>query len=139
MPAPKGTGIQVIKNDFGKIADGMDSKAKQIVQETLLYIEGAAKSAVPIGPTGALGSGIQSSAVEATAEGWRGEVFDPVEYAPYVNYGTGSRGQSSAVPERPEEITYTGGWLGMPARPFMSQAGADGRARFEAAMKKIVG
>jgi hypothetical protein len=136
--AGKGTFIEIVQNDFVKIAAGMHDKAGQVVRETVLFIEGQSKSDVPIGPTGALAGGIQSE-IEETGDGWKGAVFDPVEYASYVNYGTGSRGQSSSVPDRAPEITYTGSWLGMPARPFMSQAAADGRPRFEAGMKKIVG
>lgn len=137
MALPKGTMIQIVKNDFKMLAGKIDQNAERIVRETCLYIEGAAKSAAPIGPTGQLAGSIQSD-VARYDQGWLGVVSDPVEYAAYVNYGTGSRGASSAVPERPEEIAYTGGWLGMEARPFMSQAGADGRARFEAAMKDIL-
>lgn len=133
-----GTHIEIIRNDLPKIAGQVDERAQQLVRETVLFIEGASKSAAPIGETGALAGGIQSD-IERTAEGWRGTVFDAVDYAAYVNYGTGSRGASSNVPDRPAEIAYTGSWLGMPARPFMSQAAADARPRFHSGMNKIVG
>lgn len=133
----KGTMIEVVKNDFPKIAGHMDDNARDLVRETMLYIEGAAKSAAPV-RTGVLAGGIQTQGPERTATGWVGYVLDPVEYAAYVNYGTGSRGQSSDVPDRPPEIAYTGSWLGMTARPFMSQAAHDGREKFESAAKKII-
>ena len=132
----KGTLIEVVKNDLPMIAGKIDQQAEQAVRETTLFIESQAKSDAPIGPTGNLASAI-SSEMSAVGDGFRGEVFDSMDYAAYVNYGTGSRGSSSAVPERPAEITYTGSWLGMTARPFMSQAAADARPRFDAALKKI--
>lgn len=139
MATPKGTHIKIIKNDFPKIVTDIDNKARDIVRETTLFIEGAAKSAAPIGETGNLASGIQGGGdVEKTAEGYEGAVYDPIEYAAYVNYGTGSRGQTSDVPGRTSEITYTGSWLGMPANPFMSQAAEDGRARFNNAFQKLI-
>ena len=138
--ATKGTHIEVVKNDLPMIGGKVDDNAKQVVRETTLFIEGAAKTAAPIGPTGNLASGIQGGGdVQSTGDGYRGEVFAAEDYSAYVNYGTGSRGQSSSVPDRGADITYTGSWLGMPARPFMSQAAADARPRFDAGMKKIAG
>lgn len=134
--AAKGTHIEIVKNDFPALAGKLYDGAGQVVRETMLFIEGQAKSDAPI-DTGYMANSIQSEYSEP-GTGPRGEVFAGAEYAAYVNYGTGSRGQSSAVPDRSPEITYTGSWLGMPARPFMSQAAADARPRFEQGMSKIL-
>ena len=134
--AQRGTRIEVIRNDLPAIAGRVDQQAESAVRETTLFIESEATASAPIGPTGNLANGNQSS-VERTGDGWRGEVWNVMDYASYVNYGTGSRGSASAVPDRPPEITYTGSWLGMPARPFMSQAAADAKPRFNDALRRI--
>jgi hypothetical protein len=61
------------------------------------------------------------------------------EYAAYVNYGTGQAGAASSVPGRAEEISYSSGWRGMAARPFMSQAAEDGRIDLERGSTKLEG
>lgn len=136
MAGRRGTMIEVIRNDLPAIAGKVDSQAEMAVRETTTFIHSQASADAPIGPTGNLAGGNQME-VSKTGDGWRGEVWNVMDYASYVNYGTGSRGSSSPVPDRPAEITYTGSWLGVPARPFMSQAAADAQPRFDAALRRI--
>lgn len=132
----KGTRIEVIRNDLPRIAGEVDRDAEAAVRETTTFIHSEMAANAPIGPTGNLAGG-NDMEVTRTADGWKGEVWNVMDYASYVNYGTGSRGASSPVPDRPAEITYTGSWLGMPARPFASQAAADAKPRFDQALRRI--
>ena len=131
-----GVTMMIVKNDFDMLAGKLDQQAGEIVKETCLFIEGQAKRDAPI-DTGALANSIMQD-VARYDQGWVGVVSATSDHAAFVNYGTGSRGASSSVPERPAEISYTNSWLGMVARPFMSQAGVDGKARFESAMKNVL-
>lgn len=136
MPSA-GTRIEIIKNDLPRLAGLIDHGVEVVVRETTTFIHSEAAANAPIGPTGMLANGNQME-LESIGDGYRGEVWNTMDYASYVNYGTGSRGQGSNVPDRPPEITYSGGWLGMPARPFMSQAAADAKPRFDRGLKGVL-
>jgi HK97 gp10 family phage protein len=70
--------------------------------------------------TGRLRNSI-SSRVGSTFGVVQGTVYTNVEYAPYVEFGTGQRGRESNIP-RPEGISYSVDWKGMKAMPFLYPA-----------------
>ena len=129
--------IQIVKNDFPTMGDKLLKTAHMLVLEAVQNIESRAKQDVPIGPTGNLGNSIAASGVSVTAGKVEAEVNVSMEYAAYVNYGTGARGSSSTVPGRGPEIAYSGGWIGMTARPFLSQAAEVVGKEFMAAWQKL--
>ena len=57
---------------------------QQALNKACLLVEGSAKKKAPKGETGALARSITSK-----VEGNTGIVFTPLEYAPYVEFGTG--------------------------------------------------
>lgn len=58
---------------------------------------------------------------ETTKDGVKAQVFTNLEYAPYVEFGTGQRGRESNI-DRPEGIAYNAEWKGMSAQPYMTPA-----------------
>lgn len=58
-----------------------------------------------------------------TKEGYEGRVYTNVEYAPYVEFGTGIRGNGS-YPYKIDglDLAYHESWAGMEAQPYMYPA-----------------
>ena len=83
-----------VLNAIEELADVKDVEAA--LKKACLLVEASAKQKAPKGRTGELAQSIQSE-----VNGLRGEVFTPLEYAPYVEFGTGlfaEKGGRSAVP-----------------------------------------
>lgn len=90
---------------------GLDRGAKKIQKN--------AKLLCPV-DTGQLRSSIKTKS-EETQDGAKAEVYTNVEYAAYVEFGTGIRGASSNI-DRPEGVSYNSQWKGQKAQPYMSPA-----------------
>ena len=71
---------------------GLERGAKRIQKN--------AKYLAPVGETGHLRNSIKTKS-QATQEGAEAQVFTNLEYAPYVEFGTGQRGAESNI-DRPE-------------------------------------
>lgn len=97
-----------IKNSSRK---GLERGAKKIQKN--------AKMLTPV-DTGHLRNSIKTKS-ETTQDGASAQVFTNVEYAPYVEFGTGERGRVSDI-ERPEGISYKADWKGQTAQPYMTPA-----------------
>lgn len=63
-------------------------------------IQKNAKYLAPIGETGHLRNSIKTK-LQITQDGAEAQVFTNLEYAPYVEFGTGQRGKKSNI-DRPE-------------------------------------
>lgn len=94
---------------------------KNALKEASLAVEKAAKQKAKKGRTGELRNSITSK-----VDGFEGVVYTPLEYAPYVEYGTGlfaENGGRSDVPWCYED--EQGEWhstSGMKPQPFMRPA-----------------
>lgn len=99
--------------------------AKSIQQSTNLVLRDAKKN-TPV-DSGALQQSIQGS-TSVSQQGVQGKVFTNLEYAPYVEYGTGQRGAASpSPPKSPENVKYSTDWAGMKAQPFLYPALAENK------------
>lgn len=58
---------------------------------------------------------------ETKQDGSEAQVYTNLEYAPYVEFGTGQRGKESDI-DRPDGISYKADWKGMSAQPYMTPA-----------------
>lgn len=58
---------------------------------------------------------------ETTQDGVEAQVYTNVEYAPYVEFGTGERGRESNI-DRPEGVSYKADWKGQVAQPYLTPA-----------------
>lgn len=90
---------------------GLERGAKKI-QKNVKYL-------TPV-DTGHLRNSIKTKS-QSTQDGAEAQVYTNLEYAPYVEFGTGQRGSESNI-DRPEGISYKADWKGMPAQPYMTPA-----------------
>lgn len=101
----------------------MQIAARNGARKAGLLVEGDAKRLCPV-DTGRLRSSI-STETEDTAEGAKAFVSTNAEYAPFVEYGTGERGDPSVYHAVEVELKKTGKvvkWLGNPPHPFLRPA-----------------
>lgn len=122
--------ISVTKNVLGRVAASLPAAALEIVQYVGVGIQAKAAAGAVIGPTGDFARGFQFEA-RTTESGAVGEITNNVEYAPYVEFGTGARGSGSSFPGKPEGIQYTSSWPGMIARPTLTPAVEEGRKEWK--------
>lgn len=106
-----------------ELLDGISdaSKMKDALNKSCLLVERTAKEKAPKGKTGDLRRFITSE-----VQGYEGVVYAPLEYAPYVEFGTGlfaENGGRSDVPWSYQDDE--GEWhstSGMKPQPFMRPA-----------------
>lgn len=79
-----------------------------------------ARSLCPV-DTGHLRESIQTRVIENKSQ-ITGEVFTDVEYAPYVEFGTGQRGEKAGLKREGINLAYNPDWAGMAPQPFMYPA-----------------
>jgi hypothetical protein len=128
--------ITVTKNLLPQVAANLPLVAYEIVEQVALGIRQKAAAGAPIGPTGDLARGYDHMS-KRTSTGAYGEVWNNVEYAPYVEFGTGQRGSASTFPGKPEGLAYTAGWIGMAARPHFTPAVEEGRVEFKSEWRNL--
>lgn len=79
-------GIEKVIERFDKITD--INRMRRAVGEACALVEGAAREKAPKGVTGDLRK-FMDSKVDVIGNEVIGTVFNPLEYAPYVEFGTG--------------------------------------------------
>lgn len=98
--------------------------AEQALQKACALVEREAKQKAPKG-TGELRRSI-TSRIERDGDDFRGIVFTPLEYAPYVEYGTGLFAEEQGRSDVPWSYQDDeGNWhttSGMHPRPYMRPA-----------------
>lgn len=113
-----------------KFAKALESAAKNIVQAE-------AKTLCPV-DTGRLRNSISERTIQTKNETYS-EVFTNLEYAPYVEFGTGIRGEMSTYNKyMGSEITYRQDWQGHPAQPFLYPALKNNEQRIVDYVKRIL-
>lgn len=102
---------------------GNSQKAlKAGIRKGTMLVQGDAKELAPIGDSGLLRNSIQTK-VEEKNGNITGKVSTNVEYAAYVEFGTGQRGEAApSPPKSPENLSYRQDWAGMDAQPFLYPA-----------------
>jgi HK97 gp10 family phage protein len=115
--------------DIGQWSDARVKAIKAIVQGTALDVERHAKERTPV-DLGRLRSSIRPRYRKG---GLEADVFTNVEYAAFVEFGTGVRGAASGV--TPADGYDYGPSAGMKAQPYMFPAAERNRRRFEKRIK----
>ncbi|MCG7406779.1 HK97 gp10 family phage protein [Paenibacillus sp. ACRRX] len=91
------------------------------IQQAAAQVQGDAKMLAP-SRDGRLRGSIQAK-VKERGDTVVGEVSTNVEYAVYVEFGTGQRGEASpSPPKSPEDVRYRQDWAGMQAQPYLYPA-----------------
>lgn len=104
---------------------GNSTKALEVgVLQATKKVQADAKLLCPVREEGGghLRNSIQAT-TEASGNGLIGKVSTNIEYAPYVEFGTGQRGNESPAPPKWDGgLAYRQDWKGMPAHPFLYPA-----------------
>ena len=90
----------------------LQAAARRGVHKAGLLVEGDAKNLCPV-DTGQLRNSISTQA-EDTPAGAKAQVGTNVAYAPYVEFGTGQKGDPA--------VAHREDWLGSPPHPFLRPA-----------------
>lgn len=115
-------GLDKVLMRLDKVVD--EDNVTQALQKACLLVEGEARKKAPKGD-GALRRSIESK-VNAAGGNYVGVVFTPLEYAPYVEYGTGLFAESGGRQEVPWSYKDDeGNWhttSGMKPQPYLRPA-----------------
>jgi phage gpG-like protein len=127
----------VLQSRIPEIIGAAEVKAELAVAKTCMGIEADAKRNLVA--NGSVVTGNLVGSIESHVTGTSGEVGTNVEYSVFVEYGTGQRGSESEFEGKPDDITYSPGWAGMSARPYLSPAAEANRGPFLVEMSGIYG
>lgn len=110
--------IDRLTQRLNKIAN---MELKKTMRDATKVVHAQAKELAPV-DTGNLAGSIHQE-VKVKGENLEGRVFTNVEYAPYVEFGTGVKGNGS-YPYDIEglDLAYKEDWAGMVAQPYMYPA-----------------
>ena len=98
-----------------------DMELKDKMTEATVLVHGQAKSLAPV-DTGNLAGSIRME-VKSNKQNIEGRVYTNVQYAPYVEFGTGVKGNGSYPYDiKGLKLTYHESWGGQPAQPYMYPA-----------------
>lgn len=114
---------------IGDVTRQATKRGKLAISRTCMEVEAGAKRNLVTNQSVRTGNLIGS--IETDVDGFDGEVGTGVSYAPFVEFGTGRRGEASEFPGKPEHITYSEDWKGMAAKPYLIPALEAARDGFE--------
>lgn len=110
---------------------------KETMTEATKLVHGQAKMLAPV-DTGNLAESIHQE-VTIKADNVEGRVYTNVEYAPYVEFGTGNKGNGSYPYDVDGlELSYKEDWRGMVAQPYMYPALKEHEKYIKSLFKKDV-
>lgn len=87
------------------------------VSKAAMLVQGSAKNKTPV-DSGALRQSIRTDKAKIQGGNVIATVSTNLEYAPYVEFGTGSRGQSTNT-NTEVKVNYRSDWSGNRAQPFL--------------------
>ena len=117
-------GKDAITNLNQFIDSGLDDCMRQAMMKAVSIVQEAAQSKAPR-DTGTLARSIQ---VDVEQDGSQGVIYSNVEYAPYVEIGTGIHSSKGTGRKSPWRYKGSHGWVttsGNKAQPFLEPAAND--------------
>jgi len=144
--AAKKIGAQLVgKEALQRTFNLLDLRAKSvfrdICQDSAMAVQRVAKERCPVrkDPADKVGGRLRGSImIRFYNNGLTAEVGTNVEYAAFVEFGTGRRGAGAALQSVPAEYTY-GSSAGMTAQPYLWPALEAERPKFVARVRSEVG
>lgn len=112
-------GLDELLANLSGMGGDIKQSSKKALERGAKKIQKNAKYLAPV-DTGHLRNSIKTKS-ETTQDGAEAHVYTNLEYAPYVEFGTGQRGSESNI-DRPEGISYKADWKGQAAQPYMTPA-----------------
>lgn len=117
-------GLDSLLKKLNNLSESANEAVKKGVIKATKKVQGDAKDLAPVREIngGRLRNSIQGTVYEKDNE-IIGIVSTNVEYAAYVEFGTGQRGEASDIDSKKEmDISYKEDWAGMAAQPYMYPA-----------------
>jgi len=93
-------GLDELLAELSVLGGNIKESSRKGLERGAKKIQKNAKYLAPVGETGHLRNSIKTKSKE-TQNGVEAQVFTNLEYAPYVEFGTGQRGKKSNI-DRPE-------------------------------------
>ncbi|MEG0618748.1 MAG: HK97 gp10 family phage protein [Bacilli bacterium] len=113
--------IKNIDRCLGRLNKISDVNINESVKQATTFVHAQAKALAPVS-TGALASSIHMD-VKNSGKTIEGRVYTNLQYAPYVEFGTGIRGNGSyPYTLKDIKLEYKDNWQGMNAQPYMYSA-----------------
>ena len=134
-------GKDAIIDLFSQMGPAAQNSVKRVIAEHSLIIASNAKRLCPVRKApGGIGGRLRASITPRYyANGLTADVGTNVEYAPFVEFGTGRRGAGSLPSGNPLPDGYVHGpRAGMGAQPYLFPAFIQQKPKFEADLKKVV-
>lgn len=127
-------GLNEVLDSIDNIAD--IEKLNRALTKACLVVEAAAKQKAP------KGNGELRRSITSKVEDLEGVVFTPLEYAPYVEYGTGLFAENGGRQTRWSYKDDEGKWhstIGMRPHPYMRPALEENRDKILTVIKEGLG
>ena len=106
---------------------------ERTIKKITIEVQGQAKGLAPV-DTGTLRNSIRMNYDSNKKEG---KVYTNNEYATYVEFGTGIRGNGS-YPDSNKNLTYNQNWKGQVAQPYMYPALQHGKSLVTETLKQEI-
>lgn len=106
---------------------------ERTIKKITVEVQGQAKALAPA-DTGTLRNSIKMNYDSNKKEG---KVYTNNEYATYVEFGTGIRGNGS-YPDSNKNLTYNQNWKGQVAQPYMYPALQFGKSKAQEILKQEI-
>lgn len=106
---------------------------ERTIKKITVEVQGQAKGLAPVN-TGTLRNSIRMNYDSNKKEG---RVYTNLEYATYVEFGTGIRGNGS-YPDSNKNLTYNQNWKGQVAQPYMYPALQHGKSLVTETLKQEI-
>ncbi len=110
-------GLDELLATLSGLGGNVKESAKKGLERGAKKIQKNAKLLVPV-ETGHLRNSIKTKS-QTTPDGAEAQVYTNLEYAPYVEFGTGERGRESNI-ERPSGVFYRADYAGQSAQPYLT-------------------
>lgn len=126
-------GLDSVIKDLNKLGKSISIPIKSGITKATKKCQKRAKLLCPV-DTGTLRNSINTE-IRAKAEEVEGEVGTNLEYAAYVEFGTGQRGEETNT-NTEVDVHYKADWKGQKAQPYMYPAYAETKEELPKILKE---
>jgi HK97 gp10 family phage protein len=131
-------GVSSLLSKLNRLGGNVEKALQTGINQSVKKIQADAKLLAPVGDNGQLRNSIQAN-VETRNGSPVGVVSTNLHYAPYVEFGTGQRGEASSAPPKWDgNLNYRQDWAGMPAQPFMFPAAQQNKGVIPEIVSRVV-